>query len=102
MLESFLLVTVLRLERNCTHHIFINLREKEDEMAPGLLKILIASMQQYLIMYITLYLFIYMHFICMYYLFSKASGAYVGVSPVYKHRVYRFLQACNYLMKKSI
>ena len=80
MLKSLLLVTVLRLERNCTHHVFTNLRE--DEMAPGLLKILIALMQQYLSMYITLYMFIYMHFIC--------------------HRVYRFLKACNYLMKKSI
>ena len=28
MFESLLLVTVLRLERNCTHHIFINLRER--------------------------------------------------------------------------
>ena len=28
LLESLLLVTVLRLERNCTHHIFINLRER--------------------------------------------------------------------------
>ena len=27
MLESLLLVTVLRLERNWTHHIFINMRE---------------------------------------------------------------------------
>ena len=74
-------------------------------MAPGLLKILIASMQQYLIMYImyiTLYLFICMHFICIYYSFSKASGAYLGVCPVHNHRVYIFLQACNYLMKKSI
>ena len=71
-------------------------------MAPGLLKILIASMQQYLIMYITLYLFICMHFICIYYSFSKASDAYVGVCPVHNHRVYIFLQACNYLMKNSI
>ena len=54
MLESLLLVNVLRLERNCTHHIFINLREREDEMDPGLLKILIAYMQQYCIVYITL------------------------------------------------
>ena len=30
MLESLLVVTVLRLERNCIHHICINLREKED------------------------------------------------------------------------
>ena len=30
-------------------------------MAPGFLKILIASMQLYLIMYITLYVFIYMY-----------------------------------------
>ena len=54
MLESLILVNVLRLERNCTHHICINLREREDEMAPGLLKILIASVQQYFIVYITL------------------------------------------------
>ena len=33
---------------------------------PGWLKILIASMQLYLIMYITLYLFICMHFISIY------------------------------------
>ena len=52
-------------------------------MAPGLLKILIASMQQYLFMYITLYLFICMHFICIYYSFSKASDAYVGVWDPY-------------------
>ena len=71
-------------------------------MAPGLFKILIASMQQYIIMYITLYLFMCMHFICIYYSFSKASGAYVGVCPVHNRRVYIFLQACNYLMKKSI
>ena len=47
-------------------------------MVPGLLKILIASMQLYLMMYITLKLFICMHFICIYYSFSKASGVYVG------------------------
>ena len=76
--------------------------DTEEEMAPGLLKMLIASMQQYLIMYITLYLFIYMHFICIYYSFSKASGAYIGVCTVHNHRVYRFVQAYNYLMKKSI
>ena len=46
-------------------------------MAPGLLKILIASMQQYLIMYITLHLFICMHFICIHYSFPKACGAYM-------------------------
>ena len=34
--------------------------------------------------------------------FSKASGVYVGVCPVHNHRVYRFSQACKYLMKKSI
>ena len=28
MLKSLLLVTVLRLERNCTHHICTNLRER--------------------------------------------------------------------------
>ena len=43
-----------------------------------------------------------MHFICIYYSFSKASGVYVGVCPVHNHRVYRFLQAYNYLMKKSM
>ena len=48
----------------------------------------------------TLYLFICMHFICK--IFSKASGVYVGVCPVHNHRVYRFSQACNYSMKKSI
>ena len=44
----------------------------------------------------------YMHFICIYYSFYKASGAYVGVCPVHNNRVYRFLQACNYVMMKSI
>ena len=29
MLESLLLVNVLRLERNCSHNIFINMRERE-------------------------------------------------------------------------
>ena len=57
-------------------------------MAPGLLKILIASMQQYSIMYITLYLFICMHFICIYYSFPEDSGVYVGVCPVHNHRLY--------------
>ena len=49
MLESLLLVTGLRLERNCIHH----------NVYAGLWKIIIASMKLYiLIMYITLYLFI--------------------------------------------
>ena len=31
-----------------------------------------------------------MHFICIYYSFSKASGAHVGVCPVHNHRVSGF------------
>ena len=64
MLESLLLVTVLRLERNCTHHIFINLRERRDEMAPGLLKIQVASATVfnyvYYIVFVHMYAF-YLH-----------------------------------------
>ena len=71
-------------------------------MAPGFLKILFASMHQYLICIL--------HCICSYVYvlfamatsFSKANGAYVGVCPVHNHRVYRFLQACNYSLMKSI
>ena len=58
-------------------------------MASRLLKILIASMQQYLCMTITLYLFICMHFICMHYSFCKASGAFVQ------------LGTCMYKLKKN-
>ena len=59
-------------------------------------------MQQYLIIYITLYLFICVHFISIYYSFSKASGVYVGVCPVHSQKIYTFLQACNCVMEKSI
>ena len=71
-------------------------------MAPGLLNILIASMQQYLSIYYIVFVHMYAFYL---HLLFKASGAYVGVCPVHNHRVYRFVQACtpgNYLMKQSI
>ena len=101
MLKSLLLVTVLRLERNCTHHIFTNLRERRCNGSRIVENT--NCINAILFNYVYYIVFVkYMHFICIYYSFSKASGAHVGVCPVHNHRVYRFLQACNYLMKKSI
>ena len=88
MLESLLLVTGLRLERNCIHH----------SVYAGLWKIIIASMKLYLIMYITLYLFICMHLFAFISDFLKLVVYMLGYVPYITTGFTDFSQACNYSM----
>ena len=79
MLESLLLVTVLRLERNCIHHIFINLRDRRLNCSRIVENT--NCINATVFNYVYYIVFVHMYAFYLYLLFIVLSDSYLALRP---------------------